>query len=267
MKTIDHLSPSTVQSYRTCGYQVYYNKILDIKNPVTYAMTEYGSAMHEAIEKLTKENLSRDAFIKEFADRWTSKIGEVNTWKTDTPEHLLKEGCIACGDFFDNIYPKYNVVLVEERFVIEEEGKLPILCFTDAVTKEEELIDYKFGRGLTGMASANNYICNVAAYAWAYQKKTGKMPKKITFIKEKWKKRKDKETGKFIFYHDCFVEETVKVTQKDIDFYKGLFNMVEAAIKAGIFFPAPDESFLCKSCGYRQAGICAKPDLTPSEEE
>ena len=69
MKTIDHLSPSTVQSYRTCGYQVYYNKILDIKNPVTYAMTEYGSAMHEAIEKLTKENLSRDAFIKEFMKR------------------------------------------------------------------------------------------------------------------------------------------------------------------------------------------------------
>ena len=259
MPNIEHLSPSTVQSYRTCGRQVYYNKILGVENPAKYAMTSYGSAMHKAIERLYKENLSKKDFTLAFAEEWNNLSGDVNQWKMDTAGTLLEQGIIACKDFYDNIYGKYKVKDVEQKFNVDRgSGSLPILCFADAITEDGLIIDYKFGRGLTGTADSNSYACNMATYAWAYEQETGKLPEKIVFIKEKWKKHKDRDTGKMVFEHDCFVIDEKPVTQSSVDFYKQVYENVEIGIQAGVWLPAPDDSFFCKSCGDRIKGLCDK---------
>lgn len=253
---IEHLSPSTVQSYRTCGRQVYFSKILGIPNPVKYAMTAYGSSMHEAIESLYVNKLNKEDFIKSFKEHWEVHSKEVTQWKNDTMEYLLNEGIKACEDFYDNIYGKYDIVDTEKKFLIDRGlGSLPVLCYADAITKDDVILDYKFGRGLSGIADSRSYACNMATYAWAYKDKTGKLPK-IAFVKQKWKKKKDKDTGKFMFSHDGFVIDEKEITEKDLDFYKSVYDNVEVGIQAGVWLPATDESFLCKTCGYRLNGMC-----------
>ena len=257
--TLEHLSPSTVQSYRTCGKQVYLNKILGIENPVHYAMTSYGTAMHRAIEKLYKDKLDLKNFTKEFITQWTELAQSVNNWKTDTMEHLLLEGKIACEDFYNNVYGKYNITLTEQKFVVDRgEGSLPILCFADGITDDGIVIDYKFGRGLSGTADSRSYACNMATYAWAYQQEHGKLPEKIVFIKEKWKRHKDPVSKKMEYTHDSFVIDEKPVLQETIDFYKDVYDNVEVGIQAGVWLPAPDDSFFCNSCGYRIKGLCNK---------
>lgn len=256
---IEHLSPSTVQSYRTCGRQVYFSKILGIENPSHYAMTSYGSAMHRAIEGLYKGKFSKEDYINIFQQAWLELSKEVNQWKNDSYEYLLWQGTVACEDFYDNVYGKYDIELVEEKFDINRgDGLFPILCFADAITKDGIIIDYKFGRGLNGMADSKSYACNMATYAWAYSEKYGKFPTKIVFIKEKWKKYKDQETGKYMFKHDSFVIDEKDISQDDVDFYKNVYDNVETGIQAGVFLPAPDDSFLCPSCGYRIMGLCKR---------
>jgi len=256
---IDHLSPSTVQAYRVCGKQVYFSKILGIENPTHYAMTSYGSAMHRAIERLYKEKLSKKDFCDAFIQEWEILSAEVNNWKNDSKEYLLQEGLKACEDFYKDIYGKYDIELTEQKFNINRgEGSLPILCFADAITKDGIIIDYKFGRGLTGTADSKSYTCNMATYAWAYQDQYKKMPSKIVFIKQKWTKRRDKDSGKYIFSHAGFVVDEKDVKESEIDFYKNVYDNVEVGVQAGVWLPASDESYFCKTCGYRTLGLCNK---------
>ena len=256
---LNHLSPSTVQSYRTCGRQVYFNKILGVENPAKYAMTSYGTAMHKAIERLYKEKLDEKQYMEAFIEEWDKVSTEVNQWKTDTSASLLEQGLIACKDFYRNIYGKYDVVEVERKFDVSRgDGSLPILCFADAITSDGAIIDYKFGRGLSGMADSSSYACNMATYAWAYKEDTGNLPKKIVFIKEKWKRHKDPITKMMEYTHDGFVIDEKPVTYSQIDFYKQVYDNVEVGIQAGVWLPASDDSFFCKSCGYRIMGLCDK---------
>lgn len=256
---IDHLSPSTVQSYRKCGKQVYFSKVLGVEDPTHYAMTSYGSAMHRAIEELYKNKATKEQFINAFQNELGLLSKEVTQWKNDSFEYLLKEGCKACEDFYDNVYGKYDVEMIEQKFDINRgEGSMPILCFADAITKDGIIIDYKFGRGLSGTADSKSYTCNMATYAWAYKELTGKTPTKIVFIKQKWKKFKDKETGKYMFCHDGFIIDESYVSEELVEFYKNVYDNVEVGIQAGVFLPAQDDSFLCPSCGYRIMGLCKK---------
>ena len=261
---IEHLSPSTLQSYRTCGKQVYFSKILGIENPVHYAMTSYGTAMHRAIEELYKaKRLTKEGeqvhFENTFLDEWGKLSETVTQWKNDTAEHLAHEGVLACEDFFVNVYGKYDIEFTEQKFNINRgDGAMPILCFADAITKDGIIIDYKFGRGLSGVADSRSYACNMATYAWAYKELFEKMPTKIVFIKQKWKKRKDQETGKYMFYHDSFVIDEKDIKEEEIEFYKNVYDNVEVGIQAGVWLPATDDSFLCQSCGYRIMGLCKR---------
>jgi len=256
---INHLSPSTCQSYRKCGKQVYLNKVLGIPNPQTYAMTVYGSAMHKAIEKLYKEKLDVKSFKQVFSDEWNKHNVEITNWKTDTETSLLEEGLTACQDFYDNIYGKFNVELVEQEFRIDRgNGNLPILCFADAITKDGYVIDYKFGRGLSGTANSAGYALNMATYAWGYKEKYGELPSKIIFVRQKWGMTKDPITKQRVYHHKEFMIDEMPVFEEDIDFYKDVYNNVEIGIQAGVWLPAEDESFLCKTCGYRLKGYCKK---------
>lgn len=255
---IEHLSPSTVQSYRKCGKRVYLEKILGIKNPQHFGMTTYGSAMHHAVEMLYKNKLSEKEFMSEFIAEFQRTSGEITVWKADTEQSLVEQGCIACKDFYSNIYGKYDVELTEQEFTIERGDKLPILCYADAITTDGIIIDYKFGRGLTGTADSRGYACNMATYAWAYEQKFNKKPTKVVFIKQKWKYHKDPKTKERVYEHDCFIIDEKEVYNDTIDFYKDVYDNVEAGIKANVFLPAQDEDFLCKSCGHRLKGLCAK---------
>lgn len=256
---IVHLSPSTAQSYRKCGKRVYLEKVLGIPNPQQYAMTVYGSAMHHAIEMLYKNKLDEKQFIAEFSNKFQETCKDITNWKSDTEESLMVQGCIACKDFFANIYGKYKVELVEQEFNIDRgDDKFPILCFADAITEDKIVIDYKFGRGRSGTADSAGYALNMATYAWAYEQKYGELPKKVVIIKAKWKYKKDSKTGERVYYHDSFVIDEQDVYIDTVEFFKDIYENVEAGIKANVFLPAQDDDYLCPSCGYRIKGYCNK---------
>jgi hypothetical protein len=257
--SIEHLSPSTVQTYRKCGKQVYFDKIIGLKNPQQYATTVYGTAMHFAIEQLYKQKLDKTAFVTAFITKFQEKANEVTIWKTDTEGSLIEEGSIALSQFFDEVYGKYPVMLTEQELNIDRgSGNFPILCYADAITEDGSIIDYKFGRGLTGVADSRAYACNMATYAWGYKQKYGSYPKKIIFIKEKWGYKKDPKTGEKVYHHSGFVIEEHDVYEATVEFYKDVYDNVEVGIQAGVFLPAEDGSFFCKSCGYRIAGYCTR---------
>ena len=223
-------------------------------------MTVYGSAMHSAIEKLYKDKLNLRGFKQAFCSEWNKHSQEVTVWKTDTETSLMEDGIVACEDFYKNVYGKYQIGLVEQDLPIDRgEGNLPIVCRADAITDDgKAVIDYKFGRGLTGMANSDGYALNMATYAWGYKELTGKYPDKIIFIKEKWKIKKDPITKQRIYHHDSFVIDEHPVYEEDIPYYKDIYDNVETGIQAGVWLPAEDESFICKTCGYRLKGYCKK---------
>lgn len=257
--SIKHLSPSTVQSYRTCGKQVYFRKVLGIENPQQYAMTVYGSAMHKAIEMLYKDKLSEEQYIAVFVKEFTDTCDTITSWKGDTKDWLIYQGTAACKDFYKNIFGKYKIEQVEQEYNIPRgDDHYPILCYADAVTSDGTIIDYKFGRGLTGMADSKSYTCNMVTYAWAYELTHGKLPKKVIFIKEKWKYHMEPGTHRRIYEHVGFVIDEMPVEESTLEFYKDVFDNVEFGIKANVWLPAPDDSFFCKNCGYRISGLCKK---------
>lgn len=256
---LNHLSPSTVQSYRTCAKRVYFEKVLGIPNWQVHAMTVYGTCMHHAIEQLYLHKLSKEDFKTEFIKKFTELESTITVWKSDTATSLIIEGGKACDEFYDTIYPQFNVVETEKEYKIDRgEGHLPITCFADGITDNKEIIDYKFGRGMTGTSDSKGYRCNMVTYAWAYYNEHGELPEAVTFIKQVWGYKKDKETGQRIFHHKGFVIDRKEVFISDLDFYQEVYQNVEQGVMNNVWLPAPDDSFFCKGCGYRIKGHCNK---------
>ena len=56
--------------------------------------------------------------------------------------------------------------------------------------------------------------------------------------------------------NDDLVSADVK--ESEIDFYKNVYDNVEVGVQAGVWLPASDESYFCKTCGYRTLGLCNK---------
>lgn len=251
---IHHLSPSTAKSYRTCGRQVLYEKIMKLPNTTSYASTIYGSAMHNAIEDLMNSKkagstLELPNFKQKFIDEYMATSHKTTAWGEDTPGHLIEQGELACEDFYRDILPMLNPMDVEKKFEIDRgKDKLPILSYADIVTDDGFVYDYKFGRGMWGSADSLDYMLNMSTYALGYELEHGVLPV-VRIIKQKWSGSKQ-PSGKKKWSHKGFEIDQIKINDKTIEHYLGVYDEVEKGIKAGVFLPCEQQG-LCKECAYR----------------
>lgn len=256
MGWLPHLSPSTVQSYRKCGKQVLFQKIQGIPNTTVYAVTQYGSAMHKAIEeffkkKLQGEEMSKEEFLDVFVQEYGYLADMTTVWKYDSKSHLMQQGLLAAGEFHNYWATSIQPLEVEKNYNIErEKGKWPIKCFTDLVTANGTVLDWKFGRGMGGV-KASDYAINMATYAHGYQLEHGEIPK-VGIIKQKWKRSKG------LFYFAGFDLEFLPIDQTHIDHAMSVYDAVQKGIEQDIYLPIDESSQgLCKQCAYKK--LCKTP--------
>lgn len=258
MGFLPHLSPSTAQSYRKCGKQVLFQKIQGLPNTTVYAVTQYGSAMHETIEdffneKLDSKEMSKEQFLDTFAQKY-NYLGDMTTvWKADSKDHLMQQGLLAADEFYNHWATSISPREVEKEYRIERgKEKWPVKCFTDLVTANGSVLDWKFGRGLGGV-KAMDYALNMSTYAKGYQQENGVIPK-VGIIKQNWKKTRG------IFYFAGFDLEFLPVDQKWINHAMNIYDDVQKGIENDIYMPIAESSAgLCKACSYRDA--CGIPAM------
>lgn len=254
---IQHLSPSTCQSYKTCSKAVYFQKILGIRNKTEYAATAFGSAMHEAIEYLMREKMNGtkitlDDFYEKFAARYKELSKYTTVWKEDSVEHLLEQGRLACEGFYKYWYNRFDPEGVEVEFNIDRgEGKLPIKTISDLITKDGQIIDWKFGRS----SKPGDYILNMSTYAKCYLMTYGCLPTEVAYVACKWTKKRQ-PSGQYKYFFDGFKKIALPVTMDWIAYADSVYDDVEQGIIKGVWVTASDNNGLCKNCSYRLDGHC-----------
>jgi len=262
-----HLSPSTCQSYRKCGRQVLYEKVMGLTNPTKYAATVYGSAMHKSVDdfwkdKMAGKTVSVDTLISRFTDNFAGTAPIINVWGEDDPDHLREQGILACKDFFE-LFKDLQPVSTEKHYNIKRASGMDIMCVADLET-EDGVYDYKFGRGLWGSAVTGEYMLNMATYAMAYMEEYRKLPK-VIMVKQQWTGKK-MPSGKKKWSHKGFIVDQMPMDDRTIAYYLNVYNEVEKGITAGVFLPASDNNGLCKKCGFR-GNPCDVVLLSDNEEE
>lgn len=252
---IEHLSPSSVQTYRKCGRITLYQKVMGMPNTTVYASTQYGSAMHDAAEmwftaKMNGLQPHKDFFVNLFTDNMNKYAKNITVWGEDTLEHLLQQGIEASKDFI-KIIEKITPIAVEKEFIIQRSGDWFIKSKCDLIDSNNTIYDYKFGRGLWGKAQSSEYMLNMSTYALGYFNEYGCFPE-VKMIKQTWRGELNKATRKKKWFHKGFEVDTLKVNEKWIEYYLEIYDAAEKGIKAGIFLPVEDgNTGLCKNCCYR----------------
>lgn len=252
---IVHLSPSTAQSYRTCGKAFYFKKVLGIPDTTQYHATHFGSALHQVLEKVMTAKLSGDTLPLDeaknmFVDNYSKGIDGITVWGGENPEHMIEQGWNALEDFYDNWLDKYEPLYVEKKYSLNRgEGHLPIVMIMDLVTKNGEVIDYKTGRS----SRSGNYLTNMTTYAYCYYKEFGTVPR-VKLLKIKWTSKTI--NGKKFYFFKEWEEEEWKMDESWFDTILQTYDMVEYGMKQGVYLPAEDNSGLCKQCSYRLQGYC-----------
>lgn len=255
LKCVGHLSPSSVQSYRTCGKAFYYKKITGIPDTTLYHATAFGSAIHVALEavmtaKLSNKDLGIDEAKKIFLEDYLKRVPEVTVWGTENPDHMVNQGYLALESYYANWKDKLNPLYVEKPYQLSRgDGHLPIVLIMDLVTNDGQVIDYKTGRS----SRSGNYITNMVTYAYCYYKEFGTIPR-VKLLKIKWStKTVDK---KRMYFFKEWEEEEWTVDKDWFETVLQTYDMVEYGIEQDVFLPAEDNSGLCKQCSYRLNGYC-----------
>lgn len=252
---ITHLSPSTVQSYRTCGKAFYYRKVLGIPDTTKYHATHFGTAIHKVLEKVMSTKLKGETISLEdakelFLNTYLVGMEDITVWGGENEDHMIQQGYVAIEDFYDNWLDKYEPLYIEKRYVLERgEDKLPIVMVMDLATKDGQVIDYKTGRS----SRSGNYLTNMTTYAYCFFKEFGYVPK-VKLLKIKWS-YKTIEGKRFYFFKE-WQEEEWNMDESWFDTILNTYDMVEYGMQQGVYLPAEDNSGLCKECSYRLNGYC-----------
>ena len=255
MTGISHLSPSTVQSYRTCGKAFYFKKVLGIADTTKYHATHFGVAIHEALEavmiaKRDGVEFPIEAANEVFLDNYLNGIESITVWGGENSTHMIEQGYAALKDFYENWRDKYDPMYIEKKYVLERgEGKLPVVMVMDLATTDGQVIDYKTGRS----SRSGNYLTNMATYAYCFYKEFGVVPK-VKLLKIKWNYKTI--DGKRMYFFKEWVEEEWKMDETWFTSILNTYDMAEYGMAQGVYLPAEDNSGLCKECSYRLNGYC-----------
>lgn len=221
-----------------------------------YSATQYGSSMHMALQHLFTEKANGNKmpvndFIQIFFDEYEKLHKYTTVWKEDTKLHLMEQGKAACEGFYKYWYNRFDPLYIEHEFNVSRgDGRLPIKCIADLITKDHKVADWKFGRS----SKPGDYLLNMTTYAKCYFSEFGVMPD-VSIISQKWSKKRQ-PSGMFKYWFDGFQEIKLPITKDWFEYFDSVYDDVENGIKNNVFVTASDNNGLCKECWYRKTGDC-----------
>ena len=249
---ITHLSVSQLQMFQRCGEQ-WRRRYLEEEVIPPGIAARVGSGVHKAAEKNFRvkmrsgEDLPLDAFQDAAAEAYDEALSEGVFFAPDElPGAKIamargKDDAVSLATLYRReVVPTIMPELVEEKITLELPGvPLPVVTVLDLYTADKSLRDLK--------TSAKKWAEDKAhaspqptAYREAVKAATGEYPADIRFdvlVRTKTPTLQIIDTAR--------TDEDTAVLIKQ-------FNMMVAAINAGIFLPAEPDAWICspKWCGY-----------------
>jgi CRISPR/Cas system-associated exonuclease Cas4 (RecB family) len=244
LNTTPRYHQSAIDTFLRCGLQYEFRYVLGIRSPSSGAAT-LGRSFHTAIAKnlITKKENGVGCTLEEALDVFSSDFDDASKEAAFTEgedKDELKDVGIQCVSLHHKeIAPTIDPDVIEERFIIDTDAGFSLGGTLDIVSKAGVIHDSKTSKTKYPDDAVSGAI-QPAMYDFAYEALRGK-----------------KSTG---FQYDVIVKTKTpktqmvrgQVTQADREWLFQTLNSVHSAIKAGVFLPAQEDSWVCtkKYCGY-----------------
>ena len=253
LPVIDHLSYSSVNTYRQCPLKWHFRYIERLPEEVLGSALVFGSAVHSGIERHFQTLLetgnapTTEELLEAFDECWTSfDSGLIKFGKGDNAQTMreLAEKMFTTFQASHFANPKGTIVAVEESMRAEFVTGVPdVLARVDlAVQSGDELVltDFKTSRSRWSANQAQSQAEQLLLYAdLAGRVLDGKQIKLQFAVVTKAK-------TPVIEVHEVEFDET------KLNRTKRVFEKAWSAIQDGHFYPAPSP-MNCFSCGYKTA--------------
>ena len=241
------LSPSMINSYKSCPRKFFYETVLGINlEDVDWDAANYGSAIHSVLEQSASadEYFSKEEAIELFKKRADREIFKSKTDK----ETFIKRGLSVFENYYPHFCetPKSMLYAVEEKFdgvMFENEmlnGKI------DRIEKLSDgtyaLYDYKTSSPVSKNqyrpgGTREDYYNQLCCYKYAFEKKTGFKVSKVGVI--------------YVENHTKSV--TLELSQEDMDYIENLVVETYKKIRNLEFnIPLTVQEKTCSFCGYKE---------------
>jgi len=256
-----HISPSQIASYLRCGEMYRRRYICKEVIPPGIALIK-GRSIHTGAEANHRQKIESHKDMKK-KDIVEIAVNDVDAIKAEDGYSLTKEEqsvgakkvlgrvkdriAIVAGLYAEEVAPTIQPILVEETFRIELPGSYDLLGRIDYCDEKEIIGDIKTSGKSKSQADIDGSD-QMTFYHLAYLNRFGHPPAGLRM--------------------DILVDKKIPAVQpltstRDNQDYQILLNKINAMIaglKAGVFLPAPENSWICskKFCGYFSSCIYSR---------
>lgn len=245
------LSPSLINSYKSCPREFFYKSVLGIDlEDVDWDAANYGSAIHEVLQKSAEAVISGGEYLtKEEAVEMFKKLMDREIFKSKTDkETYIKRGL----GVFENYYPhfcetpKSILYAVEDKFDGVSFGSEMLNGKIDRIEKLSDgtyaLYDYKTSSPTSKNqyregGQREDYYNQLCCYKYAFEKKTGVKVSQVGVI--------------YVENHTKSV--ILELTEEDMKYIEALVIDTYKNIRSLNFeVPASIADKACAWCGYKE---------------
>lgn len=243
-ENLECYSFSKLTTFEQCPFQYYLNYILGEKGE-TNAFAQYGSFMHELLEKYEKKELALEELANEFEENFDVYITK------EFPFYKLYQSYYDDGlNFLTDFkgFPNCKIIEAEKYFALpvqmDEQEDFNVRGFIDLIYKDEKgrlvVHDWKSKAGFKTKAEQKKYARQLYMYSYYIKEKYGKAPDLLRF-------------GMFR------KQQYVDIPYNEADF-EGTFDWIRetvSAIRQETKFRQNKDDFFCgKLCDFRSIGMC-----------
>lgn len=245
---IDRISASMINSYLECPQLFYYQYIAKIQLPQKQQHLLFGSAIHKALEMMTKGDPNPVSWFDKTLD--INKLGEDE--KHLHPE-LVKLGYEMLQNYKD-YYPKLNGLYrleggqAEKYFrrklinpITGQESTLPFSGVLDHLTIEGRIIDYKTAASFWDPDSAASKVQTLLYNLWYYSEFNEVAEETLYFVLlKKYKQHKHDQVIQVVSTHVSLEDMAAAFDEVELIVEKIRQGIYDAP-KSGIGFFAKQE--------------------------
>jgi len=253
LPVIDHLSYSSVNTYRQCPLKWHFKYVEKIPEEVIGSALVFGSAVHSGIERHFQTLLetgkapTTEELLEAFDECWASFDSDLIKFGKGDDAQTMRELAKKMFTTFQASHfanPKGTIVAVEESMRAEFITGVPdVLARVDlAVQSGDELVltDFKTSRSRWSADQAQSQAEQLLLYANLAGRVLDGKHIKLQFAVVTKAKTPQLEV------HE------VSLDTARLDRTKAIFSRVWDAIKSGNVYPSPSQ-MNCQSCGFKSA--------------
>ncbi|MFC1560871.1 RecB family exonuclease [Candidatus Latescibacterota bacterium] len=242
-----HLSVTQFKTYLRCPLQYFFRYGCGIKVPPTGDLV-LGRSVHSALkenyrQKLrTYEDLPLDDISDIFSASFDREAESAAFEKNQNPGELKDKGIGLISAYQKEVAPGVQPAAVEQEFLIETGAtQLPLKGYIDLIDDQGIIIDHKTSKKSYAADAAEKDL-QLTAYALAYRSIFGEPENGVrldVMVKNKTPKIQQLSGTR----DDQQIKRFLRIAQE-----------VERGIGSGVYFP--NESYMCRICGYGE--MCEK---------